>query len=59
MTINATLFAFVAEPTLNYLGMYKIFGWYYYYPFPIYIFIGISHKWIIEILKSIKQKYHQ
>ena len=59
MVINAALFSFVAEPSLNYLGMYKLVKWYYYYSFPIYIIIAVSHRWLVEIVLAINKKYNK
>lgn len=59
MVINAILFSFIAEPTLNYLGMYKLIKWYYYYSFPFYIIIAISHKWLAEKIFEINRHYNK
>lgn len=59
MAINAALFSFVAEPALNYLGIYKMLKWYYYYSFPLYIIIAISHRWLVEEILIINKQYNQ
>ena len=59
MTINAALFAFVAEPTLHYLGMYEMLKWQYYYSFPIYIIIAVSHRWLLEKVLAFNTNYNQ
>ncbi|WP_158386131.1 CBO0543 family protein [Clostridium aceticum] len=46
-TIVALLYAFVAEPMLVWIGIYKLFHWRYIYSFPIYIAIAVFCKWII------------
>ncbi|GMA98056.1 CBO0543 family protein [Pelosinus sp. IPA-1] len=57
MAIMAALFSFVAEPALAYLGMYKVLKWQYYYSFPIYILIAISHRWIVEKVFAINRQH--
>lgn len=57
MLIMATVFSFVAEPALSYLGMYIVLKWKYYYSFPIYMLIGISHKWILEKILEISRQH--
>jgi len=57
MAIMAALFSFVAEPALAYLGMYKVLKWQYYYSFPIYMLIAISHRWIVEKVFAINRQH--
>lgn len=57
--IMALIFAFVAEPALDYLGMYKMLKWQYYYSLPIYLLIGFSFKWLVEKIFTINKKYSQ
>lgn len=59
ITIMAVVFSFIAEPGLNYLGMYELLKWQYYYSFPIYILVGISHRWLVEKILAINAKYSQ
>lgn len=59
ITIMAALFSFVAEPALVYLGIYKVLKWQFYYSFPIYLLIGISHRWLVEKILAINKKYSQ
>lgn len=56
ITIMAALFSFVAEPSLGYLGMYKMLKWHYYYSFPIYILMGITHRWLVETVLAINKQ---
>jgi len=57
LLIMATVFSFVAEPALSYLGMYRVLRWQYYYSFPLYIIIGISLRWIVEKILTINRKH--
>ncbi len=59
VAIMAALFSFVAEPALVYLGMYRVLKWQFYYSFPIYLLIGISHRLLVEKVLEINQKYSQ
>jgi hypothetical protein len=57
MLIMSALYSFVAEPVLNYLGMYIMLRWQYYYSFPLYMLIAISHRWLLEKILAISMKY--
>jgi len=57
MFIMALLFSFVAEPSLSYLGIYKMLRWQYYYSFPLYMLIAISHRWLLEKILAISHHY--
>ncbi len=57
MVIMATLFSFVAEPALDYLGMYKMLSWHYYYSCPIYVLLAIIFRWLVEKILAINKKY--
>ncbi|MDF2572758.1 MAG: hypothetical protein K0R55_4362 [Sporomusa sp.] len=56
LTIMSAVYSFVAEPALDYLGMYKMLKWQYYYSLPIYIFIGIVFRWVVEKVLAINKK---
>jgi len=58
MLIMAALFSFIAEPALTYLGIYKLLRWKYYYSFPLYMLITISHRWLLEKILAINLKYN-
>jgi hypothetical protein len=58
MVVMAALFSFVAEPVLDYLGMYKMLRWQHYYSFPIYVFIAIVFRWLVERIFAINDKYN-
>lgn len=53
--------AFVAQPLLIYVGIYKLYNWRNLYSFPIYIFMGVIVKFIttkiIEIQKSSTKQF--
>ena len=57
MLIMSALYSFVAEPALEYFGMYKVLRWQYYYSFPIYMLIGISLRWIVEKILAISNQH--
>ncbi|WP_378953438.1 CBO0543 family protein [Pelosinus sp. sgz500959] len=57
LTIMALLFSFIAEPALDYLGMYKMLCWQYYYSFPIYVLLGIFFRWLVEKILAINKRY--
>jgi hypothetical protein len=59
IAIMAAFFSFVAEPALVYLGMYKVLKWQFYYSFPIYLIVGITHRWLVEKVLAINKKYSQ
>ena len=48
MVVKGILFSFIAEPLLVQLGFYKLIKWNYAYSFPIYIFLGLSARWIVK-----------
>lgn len=56
LTAMAALFSWVAEPILEYFGIYQVLTWKFSYSFPIYILIGISHRWLLELILSIARK---
>ena len=59
IAIMAALYSFIAEPALAYLGMYQVLKWQFYYSFPIYLLIGISHRWLVEKVLAINKKYSE
>lgn len=59
MLIMAALYSFVAEPALAYLGIYKLLRWQYYYSFPLYMLIAVSHRWLVEKILAINLKYNK
>lgn len=50
MAVVAAAFAFIAEPLLTWIGIYKIYQWKYIYSFPIYIAMGIFVRWLMQRL---------
>lgn len=50
-TILAFCFAFIAEPTLSWMGIYKAIKWKHSYSLPFYIGNAIIGKWVVEKLK--------
>lgn len=59
IVIMTVIFSFVAEPALDYLGMYKMLKWQYYYSVPIYLLMGFSFKWLVETILAINEKNSQ
>lgn len=57
MTISAFIFSFFLESLLSWLGIYEVYQWKHIYSFPIYIFIGVVFKWILNKLKQIDNHY--
>lgn len=49
-TIVAVIFTFVGEPLLDYLGIYKLVSWEYWYSLPIYFLIFVFLKWFVDKL---------
>jgi len=47
-TIIAGAFAFIGEPFLQWVGIYKHFSWKHIYSFPIYIAIPAFLKWVVD-----------
>lgn len=56
MTAMAALYSFVAEPALEYLGMYKVIKWRFVYSFPLYLLIAFSHRLLLEKIKDITER---
>ena len=50
--VMAAVFCFVAEPLFVWAGVYRMLTWKSYYGFPIYIFIGIASKSIVNLACS-------
>lgn len=48
IAITAGIFTWIAEPILIWLNLYAPLKWVPSYGFPIYLFIGLFSKWIIE-----------
>ncbi|WP_416147825.1 CBO0543 family protein [Salipaludibacillus sp. HK11] len=56
ITIASFVFAFALEPLLVWLQIYEIYSWEHIYSFPIYVFIGVFFKWLIQKMKQIERK---
>lgn len=50
--IMAALYAFVAEPALQWAGIYTPLGWKYIYSFTLYIIIALTLRWLTELIVS-------
>lgn len=50
--VMATVFCFVFEPIFVWGGVYVKLNWKSYYGFPIYIFIAIASKFIVQMIYS-------
>lgn len=53
--IMATLFSFVAEPILVWIGIYKLYNWEYAYSLPIYVVIAVLVKWLIQAIIKVQR----
>lgn len=49
--IVAAFFAFIGEPILVWMGVYKMYGWSYLKSFFVYIPVAIFTKWVVDELK--------
>ena len=56
LVIMSGMLAFIFEPLLNRLDMYKTIDWKYMYSFPIYSLIGIFLKLMVEKIKAISER---
>lgn len=54
ITITAFTFAFIFEPILEWLEIYKLHNWKHIYSFPIFLALGIGAKWLMNKLKQIE-----
>lgn len=54
--IMATLFSFVAEPILVWIGIYKLYHWEYVYSLPIYVVIAVLVKWLIQAIMRVQRE---
>lgn len=50
------VFAFIAEPLLTYMDLYRLYSWRYFYSFPIYITLGIILKLLSDWLWQNKNR---
>lgn len=55
--INAILFAFILEPLIVWLQIYKLYKWKYIYSVVPYFIIAVVLKWVINKIKSTDQSY--
>lgn len=59
MVIVSTVFAFIAEPFLIWIDVYMELTWKHIYSFPIYIFIGLLAKWVVDKLTRVQQQHRR
>lgn len=57
--IMAIIFCFILEPLLVWTDYYQLLKWRYYYGFPIYIFMGVSIKWLVMKIYAVAEKSRQ
>ncbi len=48
--IMASIFAFILQPILKWLGMYTIINWSYFYSFIIYIIMGLGLRLLLQVI---------
>lgn len=46
--IVAAVFAFIAEPAMECLGLYQQYTWKHIYSFPIYFVLAVFWKWVVD-----------
>jgi hypothetical protein len=56
MAVVAAVFAFIAEPLLVWIGIYRLYKWEYFYSFPVYIVMGIFVRWLVLRLTLVQGK---
>lgn len=54
--VMALVFCFIFEPIFVWSGVYKMLAWKSYYGLPIYIFIGMASKAIINLINSVSSR---
>ena len=54
--VMAVIFCFILEPLLVLSGVYQMIKWKSYYGFPIYVFIALGSKAMVNIIFSIHAK---
>jgi hypothetical protein len=57
MFVMAVLFSWVAEPALEFMGIYQLLKWKPIYSFPLYLLIAVSHRWLLEWILTTSKKY--
>jgi hypothetical protein len=57
MSVMAALYSWGAEPALEFMGIYRLVDWKFSYSFPLYLLIAVSHRWLLEQIFSITNKY--
>lgn len=48
--IMASIFAFVLQPILKWLGMYTMINWSYFYSFLIYLIMGLGLRLLLQVI---------
>lgn len=48
--IMATIFAFILQPILKWMGMYTMINWSYFYSFAIYIMMGLGLRLLLQVI---------
>lgn len=57
MAVMAALYSWIAEPALEFLGMYQVITWKFSYSFPLYLLIAVSHRWLLGKIMSTSEMY--
>lgn len=52
----STVYSFIIEPILVWMGIYVLIKWTHWYSWPIYIVMGLSSRWIIQKIIDIERK---
>jgi hypothetical protein len=53
------IFAFVFEPVLVWLGIYKLYYWQYYYSFSLYVLFSLIFRWITKKVFAIQSRHRK
>ena len=54
----SAIFTFVIEPIIVKLGFYVLIKWMYHYSFVIYIFMGLTSRWLTKIVVDITRNHN-
>ena len=52
------IFSFVVEPIIVKLGFYVLIKWMHYYSFVIYIFMGLTSRWLTKVVVDITRNHN-
>ena len=56
MVLLSAVFSWIAEPLLEWMGLYQKYTWKAIYSFPNYIWIGLLTKWLVILIFNINRQ---